>query len=43
MASTSMNSRMVSPMTTPPPSMGMLVVMSKSVRSTSPVAEKPAR
>ena len=41
-ASTSMNSWIVSPITTPP-SMGMLVVMSKSLRSISPVAENPAR
>ena len=34
---------MRSPMTTPPPSMGMLVLMPKSPRSSSVVAEKPAR
>jgi hypothetical protein len=42
-ASTSMNSWMVSPITTPPPSIGMLVVMLKPFRSISPVAENPAR
>jgi hypothetical protein len=43
MASTSMKIWMRSPMTTPPPSMGMLKAMPKSLRLISVVAENPAR
>src|SRR5207248_8898022 len=42
MASTSRDTWILSPITTPPPSRGMLVSIPKSLRLSSVVAEKPA-